>query len=74
MKLFLSIIENVIEGVLAWKVMVPFFIDLSKTEVGNWAYLGFISILFIIIFCEYISYKKNECAWIVSKLIDSKLK
>ena len=74
MKLILSIIENFIEGLIAWKIFVPVFIELSKTEVGNWAYLGLLAFLFIIVINEYISYKKNKCAWLVSKILDTQSK
>ncbi len=71
MKLILSILETIIAGIIIWKIATPFFFDLAKTNVGNYAYFGLIIFIGIIIILEYASYKKNESTWIATQIITS---
>ena len=72
-KKILSIIESVIAGILTWKVFVPFFFELSKTEIGNWAYFGLLIFLIIVFGLEYHSYNEDKLTWIFSLFLGEKL-
>ena len=72
MKLVLSIIENLIEGLILWKIAFPVFLENYKYN--HWAILGILSIILIIIILEYKSYKENKSAWLVSILLDRMIK
>ena len=68
MKLFLSIIEGILAVILIWQVFIPFFFDLAKTEIGNWAYIGLVWAVLSFAIIEYQSYKENKLTWLVSHL------
>ena len=67
-KEIISFIEGILATILIWQVFIPFFFNLAKTEIGNWAYLGLIwaSLSFAII--EYQSYRENKLTWLASHL------
>lgn len=65
-KEILSIIEGVLAGIISYKVAVPFFLSLAKTEVGGWAYLGLFSFLIAVMVLEIASYYKNKTTWFVA--------
>lgn len=73
-KILLSVIESIVCGIISWKVAIPVFIALANTEVGNWAYLGLISFLLIIIASEYASYRENKLTWFMSKILGNLIK
>lgn len=66
-KIILSIFESVIAGLVSWKVAIPIFLELAKTDIGNWAYLGLFSFLLIVIAEEISSYHENKLTWLMSK-------
>ncbi len=66
-KLLLSAFESAIAGLVTWKVAIPIFLELAKTGIGNWAYLGLLSFLLIVIAEEIASYQENKLTWLMSK-------
>lgn len=68
LKEIMSIIEGSLAGILVLQVFIPFFFDLAKTEVGNWAYYGLFCFIIIVIAVEYQSYKENQLTWVASHL------
>lgn len=72
-KAVISVIEGVVAGIISWKVAVPIFIELSRTEIGKWAYLGLFCFLIVVIGVEYISYRKNKLTWFMSLILGESL-
>ena len=68
-KEFLSITEGILAGILIFKVFIPTFLQLSKTEVGSYAYFGLICFILIVIALEYQSYRENQLTWLASHLL-----
>lgn len=64
-----SVMEGIIAGIFVWKVAIPAFLELAKTETGYWAYFGLICFLLVVVVGEYASYKKNGVTWIVSIIL-----
>lgn len=65
-KEIISIIEGILAIILIWQVFIPFFLNLAKTEIGSWAYLGLVWAILSFVIIEYQSYKENELTWLAS--------
>lgn len=72
-KVILSIIECILVTLIVWKIAIPTFFALAKTEVGHWAYFGLLSFILLFLIIEYASFKKNNCTWIASQILSLRI-